>query len=143
MWWQNYSTRQNDMHARYSAVKLIFFYSFYADSFFPKVYPWVNMTDTYLLCLYIAVIFTVFAGIQYEKTDITDEIIFFIFLKFVFLQVLTNLIVYLFFFFAGVFYTFKKIIFILFSIVRGIFIFWRPLFKKFGYLMTFFKKKKF
>lgn len=110
------------MNARYSAIKIIFFYGFYSDSFFPVVRPGVNIMDTYLLCLYIAVVFTVFVGIQYEKTDITDEIVFFIFFKFYFFEILTNLFIYIFFFIAGVLYTFKKIISIIFFIIKGMFI---------------------
>ena len=123
MWWQDYSARQNDMSARYSAIKILILYGFYSDSFFPVIHPGVDIMGTYLLCLYVAVVFTVFVGIQYEKTDITDEIVFFIFFKFYFFQILTNLIVYIFFFTAGVLYTFKKIISIIFFIIKGMFIF--------------------
>ena len=142
MCWLDDTAKQVDLNSRYSAIKMFMVYSFYSNSYSPIIKPWViNAVDIYLLALYVAVIVSVFIGTQYEKTDISDEIVFFIFFKSVFFWVSTNIIVYLFFFFAGVLYVFKKFIFLPIYLIKGLFGFWRPVFKKFGYLISFFKKK--
>ena len=142
MWQLNYTSKQLDLNSRYSAIKMFIIYSFYSTSDSPIIRPWVcDAVNVYLFTLYIAVVVSVFVGVQYEKTDISDEIIFFIFFKNFFFGVLTGIIIYLFFFFAGVFYVLKKFFLFFFYIVKGTFFFWRPIFKKFGYLLSFFKKK--
>lgn len=142
MCWLKNTAKQIDLNSRYSAVKMYIVYSFYTDSDFPMIgFSSDNIINLYLLLLYIAVIFSVFVETQYEKTEISNEIVFFVFFKFVFFCVLTSIIVYVLFFFLGVFYVLKKFVVFPFRVIRTIFVFWRPLFKKFGYLINFFKKK--
>lgn len=142
MCWLKNTAKQIDLNSRYSAVKMYIVYSFYTDSDFPMIgFSSDNIINLYLLLLYIAVIFSVFVETQYEKTEISNEIVFFVFFKFVFFCVLTSIIVYVLFFFLGVFYVLKKFVVFPFRVIRAIFVFWRPLFKKFGYLINFFKKK--
>ena len=139
----DYAARQNDMHARYWAIKMYILCCFYSDAFLPVIPLWTcNVIKTYLLTLYIAVVFSVFFGIQYEKTDATNEFILFTYAKYIFLFLIKNIGVFLKFFVVTFFFFFKKILSFLFYIFKKMFLIWRPIFKKFGYLLSFFKKNK-
>lgn len=122
MCWLAGTAKQIDLNSRYSAIKMFILCSLYSDSVLPVIDP-SSAVDIYLLTLYILVVLSVFFGTQYEKTDIADEIIFFIYFKPVFFVILTNVVIYLFFFFAGVLFAIKKILFLFFWFVRGIFVF--------------------
>lgn len=124
MCWLKNTAKQIDLNSRYSAVKMYIVYSFYTDSDFPMIgFSSDNIINLYLLLLYIAVIFSVFVETQYEKTEISNEIVFFVFFKFVFFCVLTSIIVYVLFFFLGVFYVLKKFVVFPFRVIRAIFVF--------------------
>ena len=124
MCWLKNTAKQIDLNSRYSAVKMYIVYSFYTDSDFPMIgFSSDNIINLYLLLLYIAVIFSVFVETQYEKTEISNEIVFFVFSKFVFFCVLTSIIVYVLFFFLGVFYVLKKFVVFPFRVIRTIFVF--------------------
>lgn len=124
MCWLKNTAKQIDLNSRYSAVKMYIVYSFYTDSDFPMIgFSSDNIINLYLLLLYIAVIFSVFVETQYEKTEISNEIVFFVFFKFVFFCVLTSIIVYVLFFFLGVFYVLKKFVVFPFRVIRTIFVF--------------------
>jgi hypothetical protein len=122
MCWLKNTAKQIDLNSQYSAIKMYIVYSFYSDSALPIIgFSSDDTINLYLLLLYIAVIFSVFVGTQYEKTEISNEIVFFVFFKFVFFYVLTNIIVYIFFFFLGVFYVLKKFLVFPFRVIRAIF----------------------
>lgn len=145
MWkkWEN--DAQNKNWTNYTLFKFLFFYSIYDETFmYPTsfIYTLGDLHFLYFLTFFFAILASIYTSTQYNNTTLTFAAVAWVYFFLLFRKCFVTFFFLVFKVFRFLLSIFFKKISYFFRKIRKLFIFWRPIFKKFGYLLNFFKFRK-
>lgn len=143
MWRGLFEPKEFDVRARYAAARAYIVCLFYSDFLLEDFNEsYLEILDSSWIIIYLCVIVSTFSKTNFDKSQLIDV---YLFLEVILLQIYDILeLIYLHVFSILYNYSYKYIVLIKLLLIWFLTntAFWQPFFKKFSYLLNFFKKNK-